>query len=245
MAMIFKNSIEYYDIVLFLPITDLPLRRRAMSLEGKNFSTVKTQRMKVPTKEELMKAFQELRNEIMDDKDLDELVEELEEEVEEEEVNEEEVDEEEEDVDEEEEEEEEGEMEEMEEKYGDEEEEETENRDEEDKERNRKEKEQGETIEVAEKENINETRSNGLEELEDEVENGFQDPARWHTVVFNGQHKVIDLKLLEPFLKVLTHGGNYTFLNRPMNFIKMAQPKSNSIFSSVLLKCLFKVNQRL
>ena len=36
----------------------------------------------------------------------------------------------------------------------------------------------------------------------------LDDPLRWHTVVFNGQHKVIDLKLLEPFLKVLTHGGN-------------------------------------
>ena len=41
-----------------------------------------------------------------------------------------------------------------------------------------------------------------------EERSGLDDPLRWHTVVFNGQHKVIDLKLLEPFLKVLTHGGN-------------------------------------
>lgn len=40
-----------------------------------------------------------------------------------------------------------------------------------------------------------------------EEQSGVDDPLRWHTVVFNGQHKVIDLKLLEPFLKVLTHGG--------------------------------------
>ena len=44
-------------------------------------------------------------------------------------------------------------------------------------------------------------------EVMDNQEHGLDDPLRWHTVVFNGQHKVIDLKLLEPFLKVLTHGG--------------------------------------
>jgi hypothetical protein len=44
-------------------------------------------------------------------------------------------------------------------------------------------------------------------EIMDNQEHGLDDPLRWHTVVFNGQHKVIDLKLLEPFLKVLTHGG--------------------------------------
>ena len=41
--------------------------------------------------------------------------------------------------------------------------------------------------------------------------NALNDPLRWQTVVFNGQHKVIDLKLLEPFLKVLTHGGKSSF----------------------------------
>ena len=45
------------------------------------------------------------------------------------------------------------------------------------------------------------------EEIMGNHEPGLDDPLRWHTVVFNGQHKVIDLKVLEPFLKVLTHGG--------------------------------------
>lgn len=44
-------------------------------------------------------------------------------------------------------------------------------------------------------------------EAGNEQKSVLEDPLRWHTVVFNGHHKVIDLKLLEPYLKVLTHGG--------------------------------------
>lgn len=30
---------------------------------------------------------------------------------------------------------------------------------------------------------------------------------RWHTVSVNGREKVLDLKLLEPYMKVISHGG--------------------------------------
>lgn len=33
---------------------------------------------------------------------------------------------------------------------------------------------------------------------------------RWHTVSVNGREKVLDLKLLEPYMKVISHGGTVT-----------------------------------
>lgn len=30
---------------------------------------------------------------------------------------------------------------------------------------------------------------------------------RWHTVSVNGRDKILDLKLLEPYMKVISHGG--------------------------------------
>ncbi|XP_028402337.1 protein prune homolog 2-like [Dendronephthya gigantea] len=66
--------------------------------------------------------------------------------------------------------------------------------------------------EIVEREGVNEEDEGHNETQRGEIMdiqeyNGLNDPLRWQTVVFNGQHKVIDLKLLEPFLKVLTHGG--------------------------------------
>jgi hypothetical protein len=120
-------------------ILDLSLRRRALSFDSKKPSS-KEPRKKAPTREELMAAFEELQNEIMEEKDMEDA---------EEEVNE--------------------------------------------------EGEEGEE----------EKGTPGEEVMNNEEPegSGLDDPLRWHTVVFNGQHKVIDLKLLEPFLKVLTHGG--------------------------------------
>ena len=108
-----------------------------MSLETKKPS-VKTQRQKVPTRQELMKAFQDLRNEILEDKGLDEVTE--------------------------------------------------------------------EEIEESEKSSKESARS--VTEDKENERGGLPDPSRWQTIVYNGQHKVIDLKLIEPYMKVLTHGGN-------------------------------------
>lgn len=33
------------------------------------------------------------------------------------------------------------------------------------------------------------------------------DRFRWHTVSVNGRDKILDLKLLEPYMKVISHGG--------------------------------------
>ena len=72
--------------------------------------------------------------------------------------------------------------------------------------------------------------------LDSQERHGLDDPLRWHTVVFNGQHKVIDLKLLEPFLKVLTHGGK---------LLKYQQLACATVLSMVYLKngtlCMFLV----
>ena len=36
------------------------------------------------------------------------------------------------------------------------------------------------------------------------------DRFRWHTVSVNGRDKILDLKLLEPYMKVISHGGTRT-----------------------------------
>ena len=36
---------------------------------------------------------------------------------------------------------------------------------------------------------------------------GHGERFRWHTVSLNGREKVLDLKLLEPYMKVISHGG--------------------------------------
>ena len=35
------------------------------------------------------------------------------------------------------------------------------------------------------------------------------DRYRWHTVSVNGRDKILDLKLLEPYMKVISHGGTH------------------------------------
>lgn len=39
------------------------------------------------------------------------------------------------------------------------------------------------------------------------------DRFRWHTVSVNGRDKILDLKLLEPYMKVISHGGTCMHTN--------------------------------
>ena len=135
----FIKRISLVKVPYLLCALDLPLRRRAMSLEGKK-PAAKEQRKKAPTRDELMAAFEELQNEIMEDKEIDQ---------------------------------------------------------------------EEEDIERIQEDKNEEQKGNEEGIVDSEEHNRLDDPLRWQTVVFNGQHKVIDLKLLEPFLKVLTHGGRF------------------------------------
>lgn len=111
-----------YEIFKFLFSTEVPMRRRAVSLE--QVTKYQGEHKKVPTREELMTAFDKFHHEILEDKEFD----------------------------------------------------------------------------------ISKEETNDKEPIKENIKT---DSLRWHTVIFNGQHKLIDLKLLEPFLKVLTHGGMY------------------------------------
>lgn len=42
------------------------------------------------------------------------------------------------------------------------------------------------------------------------IEVTSDDKFRWHTVSVNGREKVLDLKLLEPYMKVISHGGYFS-----------------------------------
>ena len=47
---------------------------------------------------------------------------------------------------------------------------------------------------------------------------GHGERFRWHTVSVNGREKVLDLKLLEPYMKVISHGGTNLTLHHSMTF---------------------------
>ena len=49
------------------------------------------------------------------------------------------------------------------------------------------------------------------EDIEAQLEVGSDgDRFRWHTVSVHGRDKILDLKLLEPYMKVISHGGTCT-----------------------------------
>jgi len=56
--------------------------------------------------------------------------------------------------------------------------------------------------------NENEEDSRGVAQAQ--LEAGSDgDRYRWHTVSVNGRDKILDLKLLEPYMKVISHGGTH------------------------------------
>jgi hypothetical protein len=49
---------------------------------------------------------------------------------------------------------------------------------------------------------------NSLETLQEKSFYAYDDERyRWHTIRVNNREKVLDLKLIEPYMKVITHGG--------------------------------------
>ena len=71
--------------------------------------------------------------------------------------------------------------------------------------------EESETGDEDEKADSEHDRENNEEEssgVEAQLEVGSDgDRFRWHTVSVNGRDKILDLKLLEPYMKVISHGG--------------------------------------
>ena len=55
----------------------------------------------------------------------------------------------------------------------------------------------------------NETRAEENTPVKPQLEAGSSDNNRfrWHTVSVHGRDKILDLKLLEPYMKVISHGG--------------------------------------
>lgn len=47
---------------------------------------------------------------------------------------------------------------------------------------------------------------------------GHGERFRWHTVSVNGREKVLDLKLLESYMKVISHGGTDLTLHHSITF---------------------------
>ena len=45
-----------------------------------------------------------------------------------------------------------------------------------------------------------------------EADSSDENRFRWHTVSVHGRDKILDLKLLEPYMKVISHGGIFIYL---------------------------------
>lgn len=72
---------------------------------------------------------------------------------------------------------------------------------------------EGDKSEISDEEAGDDKETQYGQEQEKTVEsNGSSDHGksfRWHTVSVNGREKILDLKLLEPYMKVISHGGSY------------------------------------
>lgn len=73
------------------------------------------------------------------------------------------------------------------------------------------ESETGDEDEKADSEHDREENDEESSGVEAQLEVGSDgDRFRWHTVSVNGRDKILDLKLLEPYMKVISHGGTCT-----------------------------------
>ena len=73
------------------------------------------------------------------------------------------------------------------------------------------ESESGDEDEKADSEHDREENEEESSGVEAQLEIGSDgDRFRWHTVSVNGRDKILDLKLLEPYMKVISHGGTCT-----------------------------------
>ena len=72
--------------------------------------------------------------------------------------------------------------------------------------------EQDDNEQMVEKEDKKDLNAKAQLEVGSDVER-----FRWHTVSVNGRDKILDLKLLEPYMKVISHGGtvytSYIFIS--------------------------------
>ena len=86
------------------------------------------------------------------------------------------------------------------------------------------ESETGDEDEKADSEQDREENKEDSRGIEAQLEAGSDDDRfRWHTVSVNGRDKILDLKLLEPYMKVISHGGTHILNTKCLTLIALCQ----------------------